>query len=66
MKYSTAENLRTIMKRKNVTMTKLAEELGQSRQNVSKKFKRDNFNEKDLKEISEVLNVKYEITFKDK
>lgn len=47
MEYTTAEKLEIIMKRKNITMTELAKRLGgQSRQNVSKKFKRDNFTER--------------------
>lgn len=66
MEYTTAEKLRIIMKRKNITMTALAETLKQSRQNVSKKFQRDNFTENDLKEISNALGVEYEITFRDK
>lgn len=66
MKYTTAEKLEIIMKRKNVTMTELANRLNQSRQNVSKKFKRDNFTENDLKAISEALEVDYIIEFKDR
>lgn len=65
MEYTTAEKLEIIMKRKNVTMTELANRLDQSRQNVSKKFKRDNFNENDLKAISEALGVDYSIEFKE-
>ena len=67
MEYTTAEKLEIIMKRKNITMTELAKRLGgQSRQNVSKKFKRDNFTESDLKAISEALGVDYVIEFKER
>ena len=66
MEYTTAEKLKIIMDRNNVTMTELAKRLKQSRQNVSKKFQRDNFTENDLKEISNALGVEYEITFRDK
>ena len=66
MEYTTAEKLKIIMDRNNVTMTELAKRLKQSRQNVSKKFQRDNFTENDIKEISNALGVEYEITFRDK
>lgn len=66
MECTTAEKLELIMKRKNITMTALAASLGQTRQNVSKKFKRDNFTEKDIKAISEALGVDYIIEFKEK
>lgn len=66
MEYTTAEKLEIIMKRKNITMTELAKRLKQSRQNVSKKFKRDNFTENDLKTISKALNVDYFIDFKER
>ena len=66
MEYTTAEKIEIIMKRKNITMTELAKRLGQSRQNVSKKFKRDNFTESDLKAISEALEVGYVIEFKER
>lgn len=66
MEYTTAEKLEVIMKRKNITMTALADSLNQTRQNVSKKFKRDNFTENDLKAISQALGVDYTIEFTDK
>lgn len=66
MEYTTAEKLETIMKRKGITMTALADRLNQTRQNVSKKFKRDNFTENDLKKISKALGIDYTIEFTDK
>lgn len=38
----------------------LAELLGQSRQNINTKLKKDNFSEQDLKKIAEVLEVEFE------
>ena len=66
MDYTAGEKLLMIMRRKNVSMNELATRLGQSRQNLSNKFKRDNFTEKDLKKISEALGLEYKIEFKDK
>ena len=66
MEYTTAEKLQIIMKRNNITMTELAKRLKQSRQNVSKKFQRNNFTENDLKSISEALEVDYFIEFKER
>lgn len=66
MEYTAGEKLKVIMKRKGMTITDLAKKLGKSRQNMSNKFARDNFNENDLKAISEALNVDYIIEFKDR
>lgn len=66
MRQTAGEQLLIIMRRKNITITKLAEMLGQSRQNLSNKFKRDNFSEKELIKISELLNVEYLVEFKEK
>lgn len=66
MRQTAGEQLLIIMRRKNITITKLAEMLGQSRQNLSNKFKRDNFSEKELIKISALLNVEYLVEFKEK
>lgn len=58
--------IKGIMGEKDVSLTELARRLGYSRQNLSNKFARDNFTEKDIQEISEALGVKYCIKFKDK
>ena len=63
MELTTSEKLKTIMKRHDVTMSELADRLGQTRQNVSNKFTRDNFTENDLKLISEALDINYRIEF---
>lgn len=38
----------------------LAELLGQSRQNINTKLKKENFSEQDLRKISNVLEVEFE------
>lgn len=58
---SFGEKIRIILKRKNLTIKDLANLLNISAQNLSNKFSRDNFSEKDIKEITQVLNCNYEI-----
>ncbi len=41
----------------------LAELLGTSQTNLGNKLKRDNFSEKELREIAEALNCDFEATF---
>lgn len=64
MELSIAEKVRIIMKRKNVSMTDLAEKLGMSRQNLSNKMSRDNFTEKDIREIAAALECEAVIEFR--
>ena len=47
------EKVKIMLKRRNMTLSQLAESLGQSRQNLSNKMSRDNFTEKELIEILE-------------
>lgn len=54
------EKIKILLGRKEMTIPKLAEKLGQSRQNLNTKIKNDNFSEQDLRKIAEVLEVKYE------
>jgi len=63
MTLSMGEKIKIILNRRNMTLTQLAEKLGQSRQNMSNKMSRDNFSEKELKEIAEVLGCTYQATF---
>ena len=63
MELSTAEKIRIILKRKNLTLSQLAEMTGQSRQNLSAKMERDNFDERDLKLFAEKMGVRYESHF---
>lgn len=59
-----SEKIRILLiKRGNISEAKLAELLKTSPQNLSGKMKRDNFTEKDLKEIARVLGCEYKSSF---
>jgi len=58
------EKIKVIMGRRGVTITELAKKTGQSPQNMSNKLSRDNFSEKELKEIAAALCCTFEIIFK--
>jgi transcriptional regulator with XRE-family HTH domain len=58
------EKIKIIMGRRGVTITDLAKKTGQSPQNMSNKMSRDNFSEKELKEIATVLDCTFETVFK--
>ena len=49
-----------------MTLSELAEKTKQSRPNISNKMSRDNFSEKELKEIAVALDCTFEIIFKMK
>lgn len=53
-----------LIKRGNISEAELARRIGTSPQNLNGKMKRDNFSEKDIQKIAEVLNCTYSITFK--
>lgn len=53
------EKIKILLKRKGLTITELAELLGTSRQNLSNKFARDNFQEKEMIEIAQKLGCTY-------
>ncbi len=57
------EKVKIMLKRRNMTLSQLAEKLGQSRQNLSNKMSRDNFTEKELIEIANALNCTYKASF---
>lgn len=63
---SSSEKIRIILKRKNMSITDLADKLGTSRQNLNNKLARDNFVEKDLHEIAEAIGCDLNIIFTDK
>ena len=60
---TTVEKIKVIMKRNNFTMTELANQLNCSRQNLSNKMSRNNFDEKELTAIADVLDCALEINF---
>ena len=60
---TTAEKIKVIMKRNNFTMTELASQLNCSRQNLSNKMSRNNFDERELTAIANALGYELEINF---
>ena len=60
------EKIRIGLIKRNMSVSQLAEKLGCSSQNLSAKFRRDNFYEKDLLEIAEALDCTLELSFVDK
>lgn len=63
MPLTMGEKIKIMLKRRNMTLAQLAEKTGQSRQNMSNKMNRDNFSEKDLKEIADALECTYTAGF---
>ena len=53
---SMAKKIRILLIERDMTMTDLAKKLETSKSNLSDKMKRDNFSEKELIEIADVLN----------
>lgn len=62
MPLTMGEKIKIVLNRRNMTLAQLAEKLGQSRQNLSNKMSRDNFTEKELKEIAKALDCSYSAT----
>ena len=60
---TTVEKIKVIMKRNNFTMTELANQLNCSRQNLSNKMSRNNFDERELTAIANALGCEIEINF---
>lgn len=60
MALTIGEKIKVILNRRDMTLGALAEKLGQSRQNLSNKMSRDNFTEKEIKEIAAALDCKFE------
>lgn len=53
------EKIKIILKRRGMTITELADLLGTSRQNLTNKLTRNNFQEREMKEIAQKLNCSY-------
>ena len=58
------EKIKVIMGRRGLSITELAKKTDQSTQNLSNKLSRDNFSEKELKEIASVLDCTFETIFR--
>lgn len=63
MPLTTGEKIKIILKRRNITTTELAEKIGTSRQNLTNKFKRNNFSEKEVQQIAQALDCTFEGIF---
>lgn len=63
MGLTTSEKIKVILKRRGMTMGELAEKTGQTRQNLSNKMSRDNFPEKEIREMAAALECDYETAF---
>ena len=61
MSLSVSEKIKVVLKRREMTMGQLADKTGQTRQNLSNKMTRDNFPEKELREIANALDCDLEI-----
>lgn len=63
---SAAKKIKMLLVEREMTLTDLSKLLDRHLSTVSDKMRRDNFSEKDLKQIAEVLDFDYEIVFTDK
>lgn len=64
MPLTAGEKIRVILGRRGMTLAELASRTGQSQPNISNKMSRDNFSEKELKEIAAALDCAFEPTFR--
>lgn len=60
---SMAEKIRIVLVKRKISITELSSSLGTSQSNLSNKLKRDNFNEKELTQIAEILNCDFKGIF---
>jgi cyanate lyase len=63
MPLTIGEKIKVILGRRNMTIADLAYTLKQSRQNMTNKLSRDNFTEKEVKEIAEALECDFDAVF---
>lgn len=61
---SISEKLEIVLKREGITKKDLAEKLGVSQPNISKKFKYNDWRESDVREICNVIGIECETIFK--
>lgn len=60
------ENIKIVMLKRKINIKELAEKLGTTGNNMTNKFKRDNFSENELKEIANALDCRLDIALIDK
>ena len=58
-----SEKIKIVLLKRKSTITALAQTLGMSQSNLSNKFSRDNFSEKELQDIAEALDCDFEANF---
>lgn len=58
-----SKKIKMLMLEREITQIQLAEKLGTSQSNLANKLKRDNFSEKELVQIAEILDATYEGRF---
>lgn len=63
MQLKTSEKIKVILGRRELSISDLAQKLGTSRQNLTNKFARDNFSEKELHDIATALDCKFDALF---
>lgn len=63
---SAAKKIKILLIEREMTLTELSKRLNKSVPTMSDKMKRDNFSEKDLKQIADILNYDYEAVFTDR
>lgn len=59
----TSDMIRELCDKQNVSLSEVARQIGQSRQNLYKKLLRDTLTIDEIKQISDVLGVKFEQSF---
>lgn len=63
---SATKKIKMLLVEREMTLTDLSKLLNKSLSTMSGKMTRDNFSEKDLKQIADILNYDYEVVFTDK
>ena len=58
-----AKKIRTILLERDMTIKELAEKIGTNGNNLGNKLARDNFSEKELRDIAEALDCDYDGIF---
>jgi len=60
---TTSELVKQLCKEKHISLSELARRIGQSRQNFYKKLNRETLTFEELKQIADVLDVKFKQSF---
>lgn len=63
MQLSVSEKIKIILGRRNMTVSDLAKKLNTSRQNLTNKFSRSDFSEKELRQIAEAMDCSVDVLF---